>query len=125
MRITWAVLLGVAGTLAGAFGALMFGVSGLLWTTDGFAWAGYSDSDEGERQIGVGMGLGALAAWVMTLAFAAWTSLAGPERGRRARRIALGVIVAVSAIVVIGLCLAALFTPQAPSEYPLPEWNRA
>ena len=125
MRIAGAVLLGFGATLVGLFGAACFGLAGLILTGSGFEVLQYSDSDDSERGLLIGFGVMSLVAWLIGLGLSAAVCLTGPEMGRRARRIALGSIVAVSAVAVVGLVSAALLTSPPPSEYPLPEWNRA
>jgi hypothetical protein len=106
----------------GLFGAVMLGASGLSWAGPGLTVIPYSDSDEGERAIGIGMGVVALGVWgVLTLMgfFVA--------RGRtrtRSSRVTAGVLVAVSVIVVLGATIFATSTPPPVVENP-PPWNRA
>lgn len=124
VRIIGGVSLVIAATLLGLFGVLMLGVSGLSWAGPGFTVIQYSDSDDTERSIGIGMGIIALVAWFLLLLSASLVGLRG-GRPTRARRVAVWIVVGMSAVLVLGLTIVVLSTPPPPSEYPLPEWNRA
>lgn len=124
MRIVGTVLLAEAATLAGLFGGFMLGLSGLTLAGPGLMVIGYSDSDDAERAIGIGMGVFALLVWLVLLLFAALVGLGG-DRPTRARRVTVWIVVGLSAVMVLGLLTAVLATPPPVSEYPLPEWNRA
>jgi hypothetical protein len=124
VRIVGSVLLTVAATLLGLFGNLMLGVAGLSLAGPGLTVIEYSDSDDAERSIGIGMGIIALVAWLMLLLSAVLVGLRG-GRPTRARRATVWVVVGLSAVLVLGTLIAVLATPPPLSEYPLPEWNRA
>lgn len=125
VRIVGSVSLVVAATLIGLFGTFMLGVSGLTVAGPGLTVIEYSDSDDSERSIGIGMGIIALAVWLILLASV--RGVGGAERRtpdahaachcmdrcRTQRDARAEVLVAV------------LATPPPLSEYPLPEWNRA
>jgi membrane protease YdiL (CAAX protease family) len=124
VRIVGSVLLAIAATLAGLFGGFMLGLSGLTVAGPGLMVIEYSDSDDAERAIGIGMGVFALLVWLVLLLFAALVGLGG-EQPMRARRATVWIVVGLSAVMVLGLLTAVLATPPPISEYPLPEWNRA
>ncbi|MGW8484529.1 hypothetical protein ACWGJP_15470 [Microbacterium sp. NPDC055903] len=124
MRIVGSVFLAVAAMLVGLFGIVMFGVSGLTLAGPGLTVIEYSDSDDGERSIGIGMGVVALVVWLALLVAAALVGLRG-ERPTHARRVTAWIVVGLSAALVLGALVAVLATPPPLSEYPLPEWNRA
>ena len=124
MRIVGSVLLAIAATLVGLFGDFMLGLSGLTLAGPGPSVIEYSDSDDAERSIGVGMGVVSLLVWLVLLLSAALVGLGG-DRPTRARRATVWVVVGLSAVLVLGLLAAVLATPPPVSEYPLPEWNRA
>lgn len=102
----------------------MLGVAGLTLAGPGLTVLEYSDSDDTERAIGVGMGIVALVVWLVLLLSAALVGLrgVGPLRARRAT---VWIAVGLSAVLVLGTLIAVLATPPPLSEYPLPEWNRA
>ena len=120
MRIVGSVSLAIAATLAGLFGALMLGLSGLTLAGPGLTVIEYSDSDDSERSIGIGMDIIALVVWLMLLSSALVTGLRGgdPTRGRHTTA---WVIVALGTAVVLVALTAVLATPHPTSEYPLLE----
>ncbi len=122
MRIVGGVVLVVVAMAAGLFGALMLGVSGLSWAGPGLTVIPYSDSDDAERAIGIGMGLVALGAWVL-LTVAGFFVARGRTRTRSSRVVA-GILVVVSVVVVLGATILATSTPPPVIENP-PPWNRA
>lgn len=124
MRIVGTVLLAIAATLVGLFGDFMLGLSGLTLAGPGLSVIEYSDADDAERSIGIGMGVVSLLVWLVLLLSAALVGLGG-DRPTRARRATVWVIVGLSAVLVLGLLTAVLATPPPVSEYPLPEWDRA
>jgi membrane protease YdiL (CAAX protease family) len=124
VRITGSVLLAIGATLLGVLGAFMLGVSGLSLAGPGFTIIEYSDSDDSERAIGIGMGVIALLGWLLLLLSAAFAGLGG-DHLPRARRAIVWLLLGLSAVLVLGLLTAVLATPPPASEYPLPEWNRA
>jgi hypothetical protein len=124
VRIVGSVSLVIAATPFGLFGALMLGVSGLTMAGPGLTIIEYSDADDSERSLGIRMGLFALVAWLLLLLSGALVGLRG-DPSRRTRRTSIRVVIAVSAVLVLGLTIAVLSIPPAPSEYPLPGWNRA
>lgn len=124
MRIVGSVFLAIAATLVGLFGTLMLGLAGLSLAGPGLTVIEYSDSDDTERAIGIGMGVVALTAWLILLLPAALVGLRG-DRPTHARRATVWIIVGLSAALVLGTLIAVLATPPPLSEYRLPEWNRA
>jgi hypothetical protein len=124
VRIAGSFSLTVAATFLGLFGNLMLGLAGLSLAGPGLTVIEYSDSDDTERSIGIGMGVIALVAWLLLLMSAALVGLRG-GRPTRARRAAVWIVVGLSAVLVLGILIAVLATPPPLSEYPLPEWNRA
>lgn len=124
MRIVGSVALAIAATLLGLFGDAMLGLSGLTLAGPGLRVIEYSDADDSERSIGIGMGVVSLLAWLVLLLSAALVGLRG-DRPTRARRTTVWVVVGLSAVLVLGLLTAVLATPPPVSEYPLPEWSRA
>lgn len=124
VRIVGSIFLAAAASLIGLFGNLMLGVAGLTLAGPGLTVLEYSDSDDTERAIGVGMGIVALVVWLVLLLSAALVGLrgVGPLRARRAT---VWIAVGLSAVLVLGTLIAVLATPPPLSEYPLPEWNRA
>lgn len=124
MRIVGSVILALAATLLGLFGDFMLGLSGLTLAGPGLTVIEYSDSDDAERAIGIGMGIVSLVAWLIFLPSAALVGLGG-DRPTRARRVTVWVVVGLSAVLVLGLLAVVLAAPPPVSEYPLPDWNRA
>lgn len=124
VRIVGSVSLVVAATLIGLFGTFMLGVSGLTLAGPGLTVIEYSDSDDSERSIGIGMGVIALVVWLILLASAALAGLSGGPQTRM-RRVTVWIVVGLGATLVLGVLVAVLATPPPLSEYPLPEWNRA
>ena len=124
MRIVGTVLVAIAATLAGLFGGFMLGLSGLTLAGPGLTVIEYSDSDDAEPAIGIGMGVFALLVWLVLLLVAALVGLGG-DRPARTRRVTVWIVVGLSALLVLGLLTAVLAAPPPVSEYPLPEWNRA
>ena len=124
MRIVGSVSLTIAATLLGLLGSLFLDLAGLSLAGPGATVIEYSDSDDGERSIGIGMGIAALVAWLVLLLSAALVGLRGP-RPTRARRATVRIAVGLSAVLVLGVLIAVLATQPPASEYPLPEWNRA
>ncbi|MEJ1087341.1 hypothetical protein WDU99_03310 [Microbacterium sp. Mu-80] len=124
MRIVGVVSLAILATLFGLLGDLMLGVSGLTLAGPGLTVIEYSDSDDGERAIGIGMGIIALVVWVVLLLAAMPMGLRG-ERPTRARKATVWIVVGLSTILVLGPLIVVLATQPPISEYPLPEWNRA
>ncbi|MDF2665954.1 MAG: hypothetical protein K0R81_1804 [Microbacterium sp.] len=122
MRIVGGIVLVIVAMAAGLFGALMLGVSGLSWAGPGLTVIPYSDSDDGERAIGIGMGVVALGAWVL-LTSAGFFVARGRKRTRPSRVVA-GILVVVSVVVVLGATIFATSTPPPVIENP-PPWNRA
>lgn len=124
MRIVGSVSLTIAATLIGLVGNLMLGLAGLSLAGPGLTVIEYSDSDDTERSIGIGMGIIALAAWLILLLSATLVGLRG-GRPTRMRRATVWILVGLSTVLVLGTLIAVLATPPPLSEYPLPEWNRA
>ena len=124
MRITGALLLSVAALLFGLFGVVMLGASGLTSAGPGITVIPYSDSDDSERAIGIGMGAVGLGIWVVGLLGAALVGLRGssPARGRR---VVVGIALAIAAAAVLAGLIAVLSVAAPASEYPQPEWGRA
>ncbi|MEV7693274.1 helix-turn-helix domain-containing protein [Microbacterium sp. NPDC089189] len=75
MRIAVSVSLTIAGTVVGLLGALSLGLSGLSLAGPGLTIIEYSDSDHGERSIGIAMGVIALATWLVMVVSAALAEL--------------------------------------------------
>ena len=127
VRIVVSVSLATAATLIGLFGNFMLGLSGLSLAGPGLTVIEYSDSDDAERAIGIGMGSLALVVWLVLLLSAVHVGVGGgrPTRPTRARRATVWIVVGLSAVLVLGTLIAVLATPPPLSEYPLPEWNRA
>ena len=124
VRIVGSVSLATAATLIGLFGNLMLGVAGLSLAGPGLIVIQYSDSDDSERAIGVGMGVIALVVWLVLLLSAVLLGLRG-GRPTRARRATVWIVVGLSMVLVLGTLIPVLATPPPLNEYPLPEWNRA
>ncbi|GAA2941972.1 hypothetical protein GCM10010458_28800 [Microbacterium luteolum] len=124
MRIVGSVSLATAATLIGLFGNLMLGLAGLSLAGPGVTVIEYSDSDDSERAIGIGMGIIALVVWLVLLFPAVLVGLRG-GRPTRARRATVWIVVGLSTVLVLGTLFAVLATPPPLSEYPPPEWNRA
>ena len=124
VRIVGSVLLAIAATIVGLFGDFMLGLSGLTLAGPGLTVIEYSDADDTERAIGIGMGIVALLIWLVLVLSAVLVGLGG-DRPTRARRATVWVVVGLSAVLVLGVLTAVLATPPPVSEYPLPEWNRA
>ena len=106
----------------GLFGAVMLGASGLSWAGPGLTVIPYSDSDDGEQAIGIGMGVVALGSWAL-LTLAGFFVARGRTRTRSSRVVAGG-LVAVSVVVVVGATIFLTSTPPPVIENP-PPWNRA
>ncbi|EXJ51469.1 hypothetical protein AS96_09160 [Microbacterium sp. MRS-1] len=122
MRIGGGIVLGIVATVVGASAAFWFALSGLIWSggfAHGYGW------EEGESELGVALGVAGLFGWLVLLALAMVTLLAGATRRPRSSRVTATLVVVLSAAVVATLCVLALLTPQPASEYPLPPWNRA
>lgn len=116
MRIIGSFSLATAATLIGLFGTLMLGAAGLSLAGPGLSWAGpgvtvieYSDSDDTERAIGIGMGIIALAVWLVLLLSAVLVGLRG-ERPTRERRATVWIVVGLSSVLVLGVLIAVLAT---------------
>lgn len=124
MRITGALALTIAATLAGLFGVLMLGASGLTVAGPGVTVIPYSDSDDSERAIGIAMGAVGLGIWIVGLIGAALVGLRGSRPGR-GRRVVVGIALALGAAVVLAGLIAVLTVAPPVSEYPQPEWGRA
>lgn len=117
MRILGSVSLATAATLTGLFGSLMLGAAGLSLAGPGLSWAGpgvtvieYSDSDDTERAISIGMGVIAIAIWLVLLLSAVLVGVRG-GRPTRERRAAVWIIVGLSTILVLGTLTAVLAVP--------------
>lgn len=124
MRITGAIALTLLAALAGLFGVLMLGASGLTVAGPGVTVIPYSDSDDSERAIGLAMGAVGLGIWVVGLIGAALVGLRG-ARPRTGRRVVVGIALALGAAVVLAGLIAVLSVAPPVSEYPQPEWGRA
>lgn len=120
MRIVGSVSLATAATLIGLFGALMLGLAGLSLAGPGLTVIEYSDSDDAERAIGIGMGSIALVVWLVLLLSAVLVGLRGGHP-TRARRATVWIVAGLSAVVVLGTLIAVLAATPPLSEYPLPE----
>lgn len=125
MRIAGSVLLAIVATVLGLAGALMLGVSGLSLAGPGLIVIEYSDSDDFERAIGIGLGIGALVGWLLVLCAAVFVGLRGDDPPSRGRRVTVWVVAALSAVLTLGLLTAVLSTPPPVYEDLSPEWNRA
>ncbi|WP_311259331.1 hypothetical protein [Microbacterium sp. WCS2018Hpa-9] len=117
MRIVGSVSLATAATLIGLFGNVMLGVAGLSLAGPGLSWAGpgvtvieYSDSDDAERAIGIGMGIIALVVWLVLLLSALLVGVRG-GRPTRERRGTVWIVVGLSTVLVLGTLTAVLATP--------------
>lgn len=122
MRVTGGIALGIVATLVGASAAVSFALAGLVWSdgfTQGQGW------EQAESTFGVTIGVASLVGWLALLAASVVTLLAGKRRQLRSARVQAVLVALVSVAVVVTLCVLALLTPQPPSEYPLPPWNRA
>ena len=124
MRITGAIALTVLAALAGVFGVLMLGASGLTLAGPGMTVIPYSDSDDSERANGIAMGAVGLGIWVVGLIGAAVVGLRGSQPGR-GRRVVVGIALAIAAAVVLAGLIAVLSVSAPVSEVPQPEWGRA
>lgn len=122
MRIAGGLVLFTVAMAVGLFGAFMLGASGLSWAGPGLTVIPYSDSDDNERAIGIGMGVIALVFWLL-LSIAGFFVTRGRTRPRSSRVVA-GVLVALSVVVVGGAAIVLTSTPPPVSEIP-PPWNRA
>lgn len=117
VRIVGSASLAAAATLIGLFGTLMLGAAGLTLVGSGLAWAGpgvtvieYSDSDDTERAIGIGMGIIALVVWLVLLLSALLLGIRG-GRPTRERRGTVWIVVGLSTVLVLGTLTAVLATP--------------
>ena len=106
-------MLAIVATLAGLFGVMMLGLSGLTLAGPGLMIIEYSDSDDVERTIGIVMGLVSLAGWLVLLLAAAFVGLRG-ERNTRARRAALWTSAGLSTVLVLaGLTFVLSTAPRS------------
>lgn len=117
VRIVGSTFLAIAATLIGLLGNLMLGAAGLSLAGPGLSWAGpgatvieYSDSDDTERAIGIGMGIIALAVWLVLLLAAVLVGLRG-DRPTRERRATVWILVGLSTVLVLAMLIAVLATP--------------
>lgn len=110
MRIIGSVALVTVATLVGLFGDLMLGAAGLSLAGPGLTVIEYSDSDDAERAVGIGMGIIALGVWLLLLLAAALVGLLG-ERPTRGRRVTVWIVVGLSLVLVLGMLIAVLATP--------------
>jgi len=122
MRHFGAIVLWLAATVSGLFGAGWLSLAGVGWA-DGFFKRSYWD--ETESGISVAFSVFGLVVWLVLL----WASFgimrAGDTQPSRAIRIASVTLVAISmGAVLIALGLA-LGWPEPASEFPTPPWNRA
>lgn len=124
MRITGTIALTMLAALAGLFGVLMLGASGLTLAGPGMSVIPYSDSDDSERAIGIAMGAVGLGIWVAGLIGAALVGLRGSRPGR-GRRVVVGIALTLGAAVVLAGLIAVFSVAPPVSEYPQPEWGRA
>ncbi|WP_256977568.1 hypothetical protein [Microbacterium sp. Yaish 1] len=106
VRIAGSLLLTLAATVAGLFGLLMLGLSGLYWD-GGFLLREFSDSDDLERAVGVTMGIAGLAGWAGLSVTAALVGLRG-RRPSRARSAAVWATLAFGAVVLLGATIFVL-----------------
>lgn len=113
MRIVGSVSLAIAATLIGLFGDLMLGVSGLSGAGPGLTVIEYSDSDDTERAIGIGMGVVALIVWLVLLLSAVLVGLRG-GRPTRERRATVWIVAGLSTLLVLGALIVVLATPPPP-----------
>ncbi len=110
VRIVGSAFLAIAATLIGLFGNLILGAAGLSWAGPGVTVIEYSDSDDTERAIGIGMGTIALVVWLVLLLSALLVGLRG-DRPTRERRATVWSVVGLSMVLVLGVLIAVLATP--------------
>ncbi|MEV7799961.1 hypothetical protein AB0O14_12780 [Microbacterium foliorum] len=110
MRIVGSAFLAIAATLIGLFGNLILGAAGLSLAGPGLTVIEYSDSDDTERAIGIGMGVIALVVWLVLLLSAVFVGLSG-DRPTRERRATVWSVVGLSMVLVLGMLIAVLATP--------------
>ncbi len=110
VRIVGSAFLAIAATLIGLFGNLMLGAAGLSLAGPGLTVIEYSDSDDTERAIGIGMGVIALVFWLVLLPSAVLVGLRG-SRPTRERRATVWIIAGLSTALVLGMLIAVLATP--------------
>lgn len=105
MRTTSAIVTAIAATLVGLFGVGMLTASGLSWVSSGFTVLEYSDSDDGERAIGMTMGALGVVVWLVLSLVLLRPTLGGSGRGGR---IAVRLVLAAGAVIVLGFFAVAL-----------------
>lgn len=110
VRIVGSVSLTIAATLIGLFGSLMLGAAGLSLSGPGLTVIEYSDSDDSERAIAIGMGIIALVVWLVLLLSAVLVGLGG-DRPTRGRRVTVWIVVGLSTVLVLGMLITVLATP--------------
>lgn len=123
MRVISGIVLLIVATAVGLFCPFAFAETGLDWTfskpatvlEDSYQW-------DAERSFSVQFGVSALIVWLVLTTGAFFMLLFGPSRRRP---VLASVLVAVSAVIVLGLTVAVLSIPPAGEQYPLPPWNRA
>lgn len=111
------VLLLVA-TIIGLACPFAFASTGLDWSfskpatvlEDSYQW-------DAERQTDVQFGVAALVTWLVLAVSGFFVIL---DRGSRKRPVLAGVLVAISAVIVLGLTAAVLSIPPTGEQYPLP-----
>lgn len=123
VRTTGAILLAVAATVVGLFGVMMLGAAGLTAAGPGLTVISYSDSDDSERAIGIAMGVAGLVVWLAGFLSAVAVGFRG-ARPSRGRRITVGIVLAISTIVMLAALIVVLSATPALIEQ-APAWNRA
>lgn len=105
MRTTSAIVTAIAATIVGLFGVGMLTASGLSWAGSGFTVLEYSDSDDGERAIGMTMGALGVVVWLVLSLVLLRPTVGGPSRGGR---IAVLLALGAGAVIVLGFFAVAL-----------------
>jgi hypothetical protein len=104
VRLIGAIALAIIATIAGLFGIMLLGLSGLTLAGPGLMVIEYSDADDFERSAGIVMGFVALATWLLLIVTAVIVGLTGPRPGR-AWRVAVWISAGLSTALVL-TCLA-------------------
>lgn len=122
MRRASGIVLWIIATVSGVLGAAWFSLAGLGWS-HGFIKRIYWD--ESESGIGVAFAIGHLLVWLALLAASIAVLRGGNQPSSRASKVTSVVLTTVSVVLVVIACLVAIGTPEPPSEFPTPPWNRA
>jgi len=113
VRSLGVIILAIIATLAGLFGVMSFGLSGLTLAGPGLMVIEYPDSDDFERSSGIVAGLIELTIWLLLIVTAV---IAGFRGGRptRARRAVVWISAGLSTILVLtGLTIVLSTVPRS------------